>query len=115
MIRLIHSTGISLCVACLFSQASVLADEMTSTSTTVQNAGQTETVSATAGNGGAKVSRTKVNVHGNDDGSISTTREHESRTVGEAGTAHHESSASTTINPDGSSSTIKEESHTTTP
>lgn len=145
MVNLNRSTGLALCVACLFTQAAVLADEQRSSSvqtttpagtastsvqtkttgagsaTTVRRAtstpGQTKTNTyrASTGPNGGKVSRTKTNVQGNADGSVSATREHESHAVGNTGAAHHVSNSSTTVNPDGSSSKVKQEARTTTP
>jgi hypothetical protein len=145
MIRLTRWTGIALSAACLLTQAAVFADEERSssaqtttpagtastsvhssangagTATTVRNAtstpGQTKTRTyrASAGPNGAKVSQTKTNVQGNANGSISSTREHESHAIGNAGSAHHVSKSSTTVSPDGSSSSQNQDARTNNP
>lgn len=71
--------------------------------------GQTKTkaYSASAGPDGAKVSKTKTNVQENLDGSVSSSKQHESHSVSDFGSAHQKSSSSTTVGPDGSSSTVK--------
>jgi hypothetical protein len=131
--------GIAVGTACLFSQAASLADETSSSSSTVSTPAGTAThkveksssalgsstkveashndatgshskvYKATAGPGGAKVSATKTNASVNPDGSVSTSREHESHAVGDAGSTHHKSSSATTVSPDGSTSTVKHE------
>jgi hypothetical protein len=131
MIRLTRSTSVALCAACLFTQAAVLADEESSSSSktttpagssvemqhSASTPGQTKTrrYHASVGPGGAKVSKTKTNVQGNANGSVSSTREHESHAVGNAGSAHHVSKSSTTVGPNGSSSTVNQDARTTTP
>ena len=135
---------VALCAACLATQVAVMADEekssstqtttpagtastssqsstnATGTSTKVKHAVSTpgqsssETYKASAGPKGAKVSRTKTNVQGNADGSVSSTREHESHAVGSTGSAHHQSTSSSTVSPDGSTSEAKQDTRTTT-
>jgi hypothetical protein len=129
MIRLNRSTAVALCAACLFTQASVLADEersssvqtttpagtaSTSVNSTLNAAGtstkveqsasspgqtKTNTYGASAGPSGAKVSQTKTNVQANPNGSVSATREHESHAVSDTGSEHHVSKSSTIVNP----------------
>jgi len=94
----------------------VMADEMSATSvSTGGGAATTHTIKAQSGPGGAKISKTKTNVQGNIDGSVSTNREHESHSMTDFGSAHHKSSSSTTVNPDGSSSSIQQSTHVEKP
>jgi len=131
--------GVAIGTAFLFSHTASLADEASSSSSTVSTPAGTAThkvernssaagnstkveasqsdatgsrskvYKATAGPGGAKVSATKTHAGVNPDGSVSTSREHESHAVGEAGSTHHKSSAATTVSPDGSTSSVKHE------
>jgi hypothetical protein len=143
MFHLDRSTAIVACAAWLCTQAAAFSDEERSssqqvstpagsastsvhsssnaagTSTTVRHAastpGQTRTTRyhASAGLNGAKVSQTKTNVQGNADGSVSASREHESHSLGDAGSAHHVSKSSTTVGPDGSSASVSQDARTT--
>jgi hypothetical protein len=145
MIRLTRRTGVAVFAACLLTQVAAFADEERSSSvkvstpggsastsvhsasnaagasTTVQKdlatPGQatSKTYHASAGPNGAHVSKTKTNVQGNADGSISASRQHESHTMNDAGSAHHVSNSSTTLGADGSTAETKQEAHTTSP
>jgi hypothetical protein len=112
-----NAVGALLCIAFTAGQTACFAGEQTTSSveSTTPSGSRSQTYHSQADQNGAKVSATKNSVQGNADGSVTSSRQHESHSLDATGAAHHKSAGSTTVNPDGSTNSVKQESTSTNP